>query len=97
MRNLTEKTLIEKINRLIPQAKATPASEFYGDPEIEGIWFKGSEDAHLDGLPIYNPYCEFGIHLDTGGIHGDLYKILEDAGWYAEPYDAGTLMACRNW
>ena len=97
MRNLTEKTLIEKINRLIPQAKATPASEFYGDPEIEGIWFKGSEDAHPDGLPIYNPYCEFGIHLDTGGIHGDLYKILENAGWYAEPYDAGTLMACRNW
>jgi len=97
MRNLTEKTLIEKINRLIPQAKATPASEFYGDPEIEGIWFKGSEDEHPDGLPIYNPYCEFGIHLDTGGIHGDLYKILEDAGWYAEPYDAGTLMACRNW
>ena len=97
MRNLTEKTLIEKINRLIPQAKATPASEFYGDPEIEGIWFKGSEDAHPDGLPIYNPYCEFGIHLDTGGIHGDLYKILEDVGWYAEPYDAGTLLACRNW
>ena len=94
---MREKTLIKKINRLIPQAKAVPASEFYDDPEVEGIWFKGSEDEYLDGLPIYNPYCEFGIHRDTGGIHGDLYKILEDAGWYAEPYDAGTLMACRNW
>jgi hypothetical protein len=93
MRNLKEKTLIKKINKIIPTARAFPLSEFYDNPGVEGIWFKGSEDSEINGLPLYNPYCEFGINRDTGGIHIDLYKILEDAGWYPEPYDSGTLMA----
>ena len=90
---MKEKTLIKKINRLMPEAKATPLSEFYNNPEAEGICFRQEGNHHSDGLPIYDCYCEFGVHTDTNGVHGELYKVLEAAGWYAEPYDAGTLMA----
>ena len=93
---MKEKTLINKINKLMPAAGAGPLSEFYDDPEIVGIWFRQSEDYHTDGMPIYNPYCEFGIHRETSGVHGTLDKILEVAGWYASPYDAGTLMAYQG-
>ena len=90
---MKEKTLINKINKLMPQAKAVPLAEFYDDPKAEGIWFRQEGNEHSDGFPIYDSYCEFGIHMDTNGVHGKLYKILDDAGWYSEPYDAGTLMA----
>ena len=85
------KDLIKKINKLIPQAKAVKASDFYNDSSTDGIWFKGSEDyCKADDLPIFDYYEEFGH-----SIHSKLEKILTDAGWYGEPYDAGTLMAWR--
>ena len=85
------KDLIKKINKLIPQAKAVKASDFYNDSSTDGIWFKGSEDyCKADDLPIFDYYEEFGH-----SIHPTLEKILTDAGWYGEPYDAGTLMAWR--
>ena len=80
--------LIKKINRELPEAKATLGSEWDED-YAHAIWFKGSED--------YGPEDEliFDSHPDsmTDGVHPRLSEILEDAGWYAEPYDSGTLMA----
>jgi hypothetical protein len=86
---MKENDLIKKINKIIPEAKAVPMKEFY-DVEISGgIWFKGSEDyCKTDDLPIFDYYEEFG-----NDIHPTLEKILDDAGWYGEPYDVGTLMA----
>ena len=66
--------LINKINKLIPVAKATPMSEFYDD-DSTGIWIRGSE-----------------YYLEDEAVHPDLAKIIEDANWMWEPYDAGTLM-----
>ena len=63
--------LINKINRLIPIANATPMSEFYDD-DSTGIWIRGS-------------------------VHPDLLEIIEEAGWFYEPYDAGTLMLYPNY
>tara|TARA_R100001244_G_scaffold28714_1_gene28080 strand:+ start:251 stop:523 length:273 start_codon:yes stop_codon:yes gene_type:complete len=87
---MEENDLIKKINKQIPEAKAVPMKEFY-DIEISGgIWFKGSEDI-ADGIMIFNGHETF--LSDTQGIHPTLYKILDDAGWYGQPYDTGTLMA----
>jgi hypothetical protein len=41
--------LINKINKLIPVAKATPMSEFYGD-DSTGIWIRGSEYSYKGSL-----------------------------------------------
>ena len=80
--------MIAKLNKLYPGIKATPMAE-WDDTGEAGIWFKGSEDSMaVDGLPLYDCYEEFGYEINP-----DVEKILNDAGWMAEPYDAGTLMA----
>jgi hypothetical protein len=89
-KKLTENSLIKRINKLIPEAKAVKLSEFYGD-DSKGIWFKGSEDHTPDYRRIFDCYEEFGYM-----IHPKLEKILENSGWYAEPYDSGTLMAYED-
>lgn len=80
--------LINKINKLIPVANATPVSEFYDDDSI-GIWIRGSEYSYKDRLLF--EYYDF-----ENQVHPELLKIIEDAGWYGEPYDAGTLMLYPN-
>jgi len=88
---MKEGALIEKLNKLYPGVKATPMAE-WDDTNDPGIWFKGSEDSMaVDGLPLYDCYEEFGYEINP-----DVEKILNDAGWMAEPYDAGTLMAYPN-
>jgi len=81
---MKEGHLINKINRLIPTAKAVPISEFFDD-DGKGIWFRGSEYLHGEHL-IFNGFT----------VHPELEEILEDAGWMWEPYDMGTLMAYPN-
>lgn len=96
---INENDLIKIINKQIPEAQAVSIKEFYEDddyaeisPRYNGIWFKGSEDyCKSDDLPIFDCYEEFGHD-----IHPTLSKILDDAGWYGEPYDAGTLMAYKG-
>ena len=90
--NMKEATLIKEITKLVPEARPTPLSEFYEDDGYEGIWFRGSEDTTEEGLYIFDCYSD----NDTGGVHPLLNSILENAGWYAEPYDSGTLMAYKN-
>ena len=88
---MKEGALIKKLNKLYPGVKATPLVEWNGD-DSGGIWFRGSEDSMaVDGLPLYDCYEEFGYEINP-----DVEKILNDAGWVAEPYDAGTLMAYPN-
>jgi hypothetical protein len=88
---MKENNLIEKINKIIPEAKATPIKEFWDNEISSGIWFKGSEDLAKDDVIIFESSETF--LSDTEGVHPTLYKILDDAGWYAQPYDLGTLMA----
>ena len=85
--------LINKINRLIPIAKATPMSEFYDD-DSTGIWIRGSEDSYKGTLSYERLLFEY--YLDDEGVHPDLAKIVEDANWMWEPYDSGTLMLYPN-
>ena len=85
--------LINKINRLIPIANATPMSEFYGD-DSTGIWIRGSEYSYKGSLPYERLLFEY--YLDDDAVHPDLLKIIEDADWMWEPYDSGTLMLYPN-
>ena len=86
--------LINKINRLIPIANATPMSEFYDDDSI-GIWIRGSEYSYKGTLSYERLLFEY--YLDDEAVHPDLKEIIEDAGWFWEPYDAGTLMLYPNY
>tara|TARA_R100000935_G_C2799486_1_gene149777 strand:+ start:700 stop:996 length:297 start_codon:yes stop_codon:yes gene_type:complete len=93
--SMSESKLIAKIEKWLPEAKPTPASHFAEG--YEGIWFRGSEDVAwcgetVDDVAIFSPYGEFG---DI--VHPKLSEILMGAGWYPEPYDAGTLMAFKEW
>lgn len=81
--------LINKINRLMPNAKATTEAEFYGDESYTGIWLRGSENYHNE-LPIF---CMWNYEDQ---VHPELIAILDDAQWTWEPYDAGTLMLYPN-
>jgi hypothetical protein len=88
MKTMKQLTLVDKINRLIPEAKAIE-SEAFGWPE-GGIYFRGSEDyVEATGVPIFD-YWNPG---ETFGVNPVLNQILEDAGWFAEPNDPGTLLA----
>jgi hypothetical protein len=86
MRILKEDEVIDMIEKVMPIARPTSKSEFDGYSD-EGIWFRGSEDIHSDGIAIFNYWA------DDKGCHPKLNKILEDAGWMWEPYDSGTMMA----
>lgn len=91
---MNTKALIKKINREIPEAKAVPMAEWDGSDD--GIWFRGSEDyVKADGLNIFDYWAMDGPDMNcyVEGVHPKLAKILNDAGWMAEPYDSGTLMA----
>ena len=80
---MKQQKLIDTINELFPKAKAVPMEKRYDSDE--GIWFRGSEEVHSDGLPIFDYY---GF-----GCHPEINSILNNAGWFYEPQDAGTMMA----
>jgi len=57
-----------------------------------GIW-TGGED-HLpakDGHSLFDYYAEDYARYDIG-VHKEIGELLEKQGWYAEWYDAGTVM-----
>jgi len=83
----TEKKLIKLINDKYPTAKATPLSEFYDDDNKVGIWFRGSEN-YLDDHRLVFDYYYF-----ENQCHPNIEEILDEAGWFYEPYDSGTMMA----
>jgi hypothetical protein len=80
---MKQQKLIDTINELFPKAKAVPMEEWDGSDE--GIWFRGSEEVHSDGLPIFDFY---GF-----GCHPEINSILTNAGRLYETLYAGTMMA----
>lgn len=79
---MKKQTLIDKINAAVPEARATDATDFYGSKD-NGIWLRGSESVAFDHQLIFDywNYC---------ALHPDIEKLIKKAGWYVEPYDAGT-------
>ncbi len=82
--------LINKINRLLPEAKAVPREDFDGLPR--GIWLRGSESTHTDKKGDIQRIFDYWTCDEERQYHPKLVKILDKANWWAEPHDAGTLM-----
>lgn len=86
---MNQHDLINLINSVIPEARATTTGEFYGVEtglESEGIWIRGSEEYAADGRKIFD-------YLNTNSLlHHKLQKLVIKVGWYVEPYDSGTCM-----
>ena len=86
--NMKRAALIKKINKVIPEAKAAPSEEFGWDKGA--ILFLGSDGGYVEetGAPIFDYYRICGWDVNP-----TLEEILEEAGWFAEPNDPGTLFA----
>jgi hypothetical protein len=70
-------------------------SEEFNKEYRGGIWTSG-EDSPLakDGCPIF--YYDATSPRYELGVHQEIYKLLDKHGWYAEWYDAGTLLICEG-
>ena len=73
-------TMISKLSKMFPESLPVSTIEWNGN--AGGIWFRGSEDYLATGERVFDYY-----------INPCIAAVLESAGWYAEPHDAGTCMA----
>jgi len=85
----THKDVIDLLNEKFPELNAVDSMEFYDrSKSYSGMWFKGSEDGVApDGMPLFDYWNE------ERDVHIELSTMLHKYGYYAEPYDSGTLMA----
>jgi hypothetical protein len=86
----TNEHMITLLNKRFPGIDAVNTEEFNG--EQTGIWFRNTEGYTINGMPILNVY-DMDEVVWIMGIHKTLEAFLGDHGWFAEPYDSGTLMA----
>jgi hypothetical protein len=65
------------------------------DGTQRGIWTTGeSSPDSKSGMPLFSYYTDSSSY--QFGVHKELVAILDDAGWYAEWYDAGTIMLWQD-
>jgi hypothetical protein len=83
-------SLVNQINRLLPEANAVFREDF--DGQDTGIWLRGSESTHTDKNGDIERIFNYWAEEEEKQYHPILTKILKQADWWAEPYDAGTLM-----
>ena len=83
-------SLIKQINKIIPEAEAAPREDF--DGHDKGIWLRGSERTHTNKKGNIQRIFNYWETEEKRQYHPKLVKILDRADWWAEPYDAGTLM-----
>jgi hypothetical protein len=96
----TNEHMITLLNKRFPGIDAVSDEEFHGEQSgfnnVGGIWFRNTEGYTINGMPILNVY-DMEYDMDEVvwimGIHKTLEAFLGDHGWFAEPYDNGTLMA----
>ncbi len=91
---MTRKTLMAKINKAFPKMPLRLGENF--SPENKGaIWTGEDAGEASDGNSVFNYYA-FEIDPQEKvyvlGVHRELLNILNDAGWHAEFYDAGTVL-----
>ena len=64
--------------------------EFYGEKnDNNGIWVAAEYTPEL-----FDYYSEYW--MDTFGVKPSLNKVVENAGWYFEWHDAGTMMVWES-
>lgn len=91
LNNVSEAQMLVQLKADYPQLVVAPMSEFTGHGGSTGLWLRNTEDAvTADGDRIYDAYT--GIQHREFGVEIKFAQWLRDRGWFAEPYDAGTLM-----
>ena len=82
--------VIKLLETKYPRMFLKTSEEFNGAEG--GIWTSG-EDQLLakDYSPLFDYYVEDYARYDIG-VHKEIGELLEKQGWYAEWYDAGTVM-----
>lgn len=76
------KNLAKKFN-----LNAVPAEEFYGEGKGAGIWIRGS---------ICKPETDFYNYAKATMEKNKLNDYLKKNGWFAQPYDAETIMMWQS-
>lgn len=90
MTNLTN--MLALLNKRFPKINAVSTKEWDGTED--GIWFRMEGEAGEDGLPYFDHYAmDPNEESYVMGVRKPLHEFLHRHGWFAEPYDAGTLMA----
>ena len=91
--NISDIDMIKKIKEKWPKLNLALRSEFTGNENDKGIWFKSSLiDVYIDGEAFQMPIID-----DSYEIYSKLDNFLEENNWMAEPYDSETLMAYPNY
>ena len=107
--SITRKEMMSILSNKYPTLFMRTYEEFKGLPieDDGGIWSSGEGcEVADDGLLLFNNEFdsyfedEFGnigvLNLYEFGVHNELNGILEENGWYAEWYDCGTIMFCKQ-
>ncbi len=85
--------MIVLLNKKFPNIWTKKSEDFYNDPkENRGIWTGGEGSTFVDAAKKKEAFNIHGNdpknYIDE--VHKNLYKFLEEHGWYTESYDAGT-------
>lgn len=92
----TQDQVWDVLDKRYPKFVAGTTAQFHGREEDDrGLWCNG-EDGHItakDGMPLCDYWADdLQEKHYVFGVHKELNELLESMGWYAEWYDAGTLM-----
>jgi len=88
----TREQMIALLNAKYPKLFTKTTEEFDGGEG--GIWSSGESGLPAkDGHRLFNYYSEdYSGKRYEFGVHQEIRTLLEKNGWYAEWYDAGTIM-----
>ena len=93
MKKYNDKEMINLLKEKWPKLNLGLRSEFTGNEEDKGIWFKSSTiEVIIEGETFWMP-----IVGDMYETYHQLEQFLESYNWMSEPYDAETLMAYPNY
>ena len=82
----TRKRLMKEIQKIMGESFPVRTTEEF-DGQTEGIWTSGEHEGK-DGLHFADYY--------SMSTHPKIEKLLENAGWFYEWHDAGTIMIYEN-
>lgn len=90
----TRDNLIELLAKTYPGMFLRTTEEFNGSKG--GIWTSGESSIEAkDGFNLFDYYYRSYTKYEIG-VHKEIYDLLQENGWYAEWYDAGTVMLWRE-
>lgn len=92
MKQASREKMMALISAKYPKLFLKTTEEFDGGKG--GIWSSGENgDEAKDGFALFNYYTQDYKEVRYQfGVHKEIRELLEANGWYAEWYDAGTIM-----